>query len=191
MTEKLTAPQVELLILIRDGLVIYSAWRSFEWDYAMNTQVADAPISVDFRRIDRDARDGVASRVWALIDRGLVQDPRATDGESGTATLTPVGGDALAAVLGMSERFPQLTTCRFCGRVLRRSDADEPWTNYGVAGTTSTQCEKAPNPDDGPMPPHEPGTKILTPPGETSELVDPAMLPKPVIPWIPRSTDGA
>jgi hypothetical protein len=84
------------------------------------------------------------------------------------------------------EKFPQLTTCKHCKRILRRNTAEDVWTNYGIAGTTSTECEKAPNPDDGPMPLHEPGTKILTPPDEPTEHVDPATLPAPVIPFIPH-----
>lgn len=94
MAEKLTAPRIELLTLIRDGLVTYSAWRSFGWDYATNAQVVDAPITVDFRRADRCARSGVTSRAWALIGRGFVQDPRAADGERGTAALTGAGSDS-------------------------------------------------------------------------------------------------
>lgn len=64
-----------------------------------------------------------------------------------------------------STPYPQKrSTCRWCGGVIYRDGPNEPWTRNGIAGTTSTQCQDAPNPEDGPMPPHEPGPAVLGPP---------------------------
>ena len=59
----------------------------------------------------------------------------------------------------------QRSTCKWCGRVIQRR-AGDPWESakIGVSGV-DPECHKAPNPDDGPMPGHEPGTAIVNRPG--------------------------
>lgn len=62
--------------------------------------------------------------------------------------------------------FPQRTTCRYCKRVLERDATGAPWTSAKLAGLSGRdpECHAAPNPDDGPMPGHEPGSAILSAP---------------------------
>lgn len=55
-----------------------------------------------------------------------------------------------------------LSLCTHCNYVIRAYDPGGPW---GVAspGGDNTQCDKRPNPNDGPMLPHKPGSIVLNP----------------------------
>lgn len=177
----MSAPQLALLRLIHEGQVAYSAYQQFDWDYGHNRQNPDAPIAVDFRRTDRRSRTCVTARIWALIDKGLVEDPHAAHDETGLAHLTDAGR-ALAAP------YPQLSTCRWCTRPIRREEPGGPWTSPRRAGfAPDPQCPSAPNPEDRPMPRHEPGTADLTPPETASRRPDSPPPPAPRIPRIPWS----
>lgn len=81
------------------------------------------------------------------------------------------------------EMWPQRTLCKYCDDPLSRTGDAEPWLSLG----RNPECESAPNPDDGPMPGHTPGTAIMSPPAwDPSPPIDPAALPKPVVAYIPR-----
>lgn len=54
--------------------------------------------------------------------------------------------------------YPKRSVCEHCGYVIEQAADGAAWT----VGN-GTECDKAPNPDEGPMPGHEPGT-ILHPP---------------------------
>lgn len=55
--------------------------------------------------------------------------------------------------------------CRFCGGVLRRYGPEDPWLVSSLLNQLGNrECPDAPNPDDGPMPGHEPGTPAVTNP---------------------------
>lgn len=58
------------------------------------------------------------------------------------------------------------TSCRWCRKILARYAGSDEWTSAAGPGLTgrSRECASAPNPDDGPMPPHEPGTAIVARP---------------------------
>lgn len=55
--------------------------------------------------------------------------------------------------------YPKRTMCRFGDHTLSQASPDAQWLDaWG-----GWECPDAPNPDDGPMPSHEPGAKILSP----------------------------
>ena len=59
----------------------------------------------------------------------------------------------------MNADYPKRTTCRYCAGPLNQVGPDAEWLDpWG-----GRECAKAPNPEDGPMPPHKPGTAILSP----------------------------
>lgn len=60
---------------------------------------------------------------------------------------------------------PDLSSCRYCGRTIQRHPGTIIWTAalIGVPGR-SYQCQQASNPDDGPMPGHEPRNVVVHPP---------------------------
>lgn len=84
--------------------------------------------------------------------------------------------------------FPKLSTCRWCKKPIILDGPDGRWARPQLAGFGfDPECHQAPNPSDGPTPGHEPGTAVLSPPrDEPAVRVDPATLPPPVIPRIPR-----
>ncbi len=72
-------------------------------------------------------------------------------------------------------------SCLFCENVLQKASPDADWKDpFG-----GTQCGSAPNPEDGPMPYHEPGSPIVRKP-EPAARVFAENPPPPVVPWIPR-----
>lgn len=60
----------------------------------------------------------------------------------------------------------QRSTCRWCKRPIQRMN-DSPnfeWkSNFGLDSkdTGDRECEATPNPDEGPMPGHDPGTAVM------------------------------
>ncbi|MEU6362178.1 hypothetical protein [Streptomyces albidoflavus] len=56
------------------------------------------------------------------------------------------------------DKYPKRSICQHCDDPLQQAAPDGEWTFGG-----GRECAKAPNPDDGPMPSHKPGT-ILHPP---------------------------
>jgi hypothetical protein len=63
----------------------------------------------------------------------------------------------------------QRSTCKWCRAVIERREGG-PWERAQLAGLGyDHQCHEAPNPDDGPMPGHEPGTAIVNRPGYDPE----------------------
>ncbi len=60
---------------------------------------------------------------------------------------------------------PDYSYCRHCGRPIQREPGATAWTAalIGVPGRDH-QCRQAPNPDDGPMPGHEPRDVVVHPP---------------------------
>jgi hypothetical protein len=60
---------------------------------------------------------------------------------------------------------PDYAYCRHCGRPIQREPGATAWTAalIGVPGRDH-QCRQAPNPDDGPMPGHEPRDVVVHPP---------------------------
>ncbi|MGW1436786.1 hypothetical protein ACWD7M_16245 [Streptomyces griseus] len=54
--------------------------------------------------------------------------------------------------------YPKYSTCLHCGDVLTLTAEGARW-----AVANAPECPKAPNPDDGPMPGHEPGTVVHPP----------------------------
>jgi hypothetical protein len=60
----------------------------------------------------------------------------------------------------------QRSTCRWCKRPIQRwnDSLNFPWkSDFGLDNTDAgnPECEVAPNPDDGPMPGHDPGTAVV------------------------------
>jgi hypothetical protein len=56
--------------------------------------------------------------------------------------------------------------CAFCQATLHKDGPDQPWKDpFG-----GDQCEHAPNPDDGPMPGHEPGSPVVARPPEPERV---------------------
>lgn len=57
------------------------------------------------------------------------------------------------------------STCAFCKRTIQQATPGAPWglKKIGTPGYDS-ECPQAPNPDDGPMPSHRPGTPVVTNP---------------------------
>jgi hypothetical protein len=63
----------------------------------------------------------------------------------------------------MSERiYARSMRCQFCGLSLYKYGPDEPWftAKVGTLGDDA-ECAAAPNPGDGPMPGHKPGTPVV------------------------------
>lgn len=58
--------------------------------------------------------------------------------------------------------YPKRSTCQHCGYVIEQAADGAAWTVGSLFGD-SPECPQAPNPDDGPMPGHAPGT-VLHPP---------------------------
>jgi hypothetical protein len=54
----------------------------------------------------------------------------------------------------MPSRPHAYSRCVHCKEIIQQAEAGGPWVQAGLWGDGS-ECEKAPNPDDGPMPPHE------------------------------------
>lgn len=81
----------------------------------------------------------------------------------------------------------QYSRCVHCGRLISRADYNASWTERRPGGVIYTECTKAPNPDDGPMPPHKPGTIVSPPKAQADMPPDSTSLPEPVIPWIPKT----
>jgi hypothetical protein len=59
--------------------------------------------------------------------------------------------------------YPKRSVCVHCDDVIEQAADGAAWTRGNLLGGDSPECPDAPNPDDGPMPGHEPGT-ILHPP---------------------------
>jgi hypothetical protein len=56
--------------------------------------------------------------------------------------------------------YERAMACRWCKQALHRYGPDEPWLVSMLGGIgESADCAECPNPEDGPMPGHEPGTK--------------------------------
>lgn len=132
----------------------------------------------------------------SLRKRGLMNDDRMP-----TQAARDLVGDFRVHGYGFADASPtpaadgdwdpadgvQYSRCVHCGRLISRIDYNASWTERRPGGVVYTECTKAPNPDDGPMPPHEPGT-IGSPPKVQADMPpDPSSLPKPVIPWIPKT----
>lgn len=55
--------------------------------------------------------------------------------------------------------------CKWCGQVLTQFAPDGPFMVGKLAGLGyDRECPSAPNPDEGPMPNHEPGTPVVVNP---------------------------
>lgn len=59
----------------------------------------------------------------------------------------------------MSTDYPKRTMCRYCDHPLSLAGPDAQWLDPW----SGRECADAPNPEDGPMPSHEPGAAILSP----------------------------
>lgn len=61
--------------------------------------------------------------------------------------------------------YQRAASCRFGEHALHRHGPDKPWVVSKRGGLgDDAECPDAPNPEDGPMPGHEPGTKAVTNP---------------------------
>jgi hypothetical protein len=61
--------------------------------------------------------------------------------------------------------YQRAASCRFGEHILHRHGPGEPWVAAQLGGLgDSPECPDAPNPEDGPMPGHEPGTAAVTNP---------------------------
>lgn len=58
--------------------------------------------------------------------------------------------------------YPKRSVCEHCGDVISQATEGAPWTVGGLF-SDNPECPQAPNPDEGPMPGHTPGT-VLHPP---------------------------
>lgn len=56
----------------------------------------------------------------------------------------------------------QRSTCRWCRRPIERASAASEWKSGFFGGGGDRECPDAPNPYDGPMPGHEPGTAVVS-----------------------------
>lgn len=186
----LTAAARELLELASRGQISAMKYRTCGTG-ADGSAVYSEPAWLDFTRTDRRAHNGVSARVLKLIEQGAARIVETEDLGHGEARGTVVLTDAGRALLGDAKRdavrWPQYSTCKHCKSVIRRDSHGATWVASGPAGTTHTQCAKAPNPNDETMPGHEAGTAIVSPPAvEPEPMSDPSALPKPIIPWIPK-----
>lgn len=187
----LTAAARELLELASRGQISAMKHRTCGTG-AGGSAVYSEPAWLDFTRTDRRTRNGVSARVLKLIENGAAEVMQTEDLGHGEARGTVVLTDAGRALLGIAERdsarWPQYSTCKHCKSVIRRDGHGASWVASGPAGTTHTQCPKAPNPNDETMPGHAPGTAIVSPPAvEPEPTSDPSALPSPIIPWIPKT----
>lgn len=77
-------------------------------------------------------------------------------------TIPTVQGPAAPVEPDLSG-YPKRSTCAHCTDVITLASSGERWTVRGRI-SDSRECHLAPNPDEGPMPGHVPGTAILHPP---------------------------
>jgi hypothetical protein len=75
------------------------------------------------------------------------------------SALPTVQGPAPAPPEPDPDGYPKRSVCQHCGDAMELAADGDAWT----VGRNGTECEQAPNPDDGPMPGHAPGV-ILHPP---------------------------
>lgn len=63
---------------------------------------------------------------------------------------------------------PDRSKCRWCKRMIEREPDSQDWTSSKLASVAgrNRECPDAPNPDDGPMPGHEPDGFVIHPPAE-------------------------
>lgn len=71
--------------------------------------------------------------------------------------------------------------CKHGDHILRQDAPDTAW----VDAFDGRECPDAPNPDDGPMPPHEPGSAILSPPAWPEIIAPRTDLEPPTLPYMP------
>lgn len=55
-------------------------------------------------------------------------------------------------------------TCLHCGRIVSQTAPGEKWRDTA----NDTECDEAPNPEEGPMPPHLPVSIVLKPGGNSN-----------------------
>ena len=63
----------------------------------------------------------------------------------------------------MSDRPYAYSRCIHCKELVQQNKEGDLWVRAGLWGDAS-ECEKAPNPDDGPMPLHESNGQIAVRP---------------------------
>lgn len=78
------------------------------------------------------------------------------------SALPVVHGPAPAPPEPDPDGYPKRSLCQHCGDPIELAAEGGEW-GMGTRHGRSTECPQAPNPDDGPMPGHEPGT-VLHPP---------------------------
>lgn len=85
----------------------------------------------------------------------------------------------------MSSPFAR-SMCRFGDHALEQQEEGGPWVSgYGMVYPGVTQeCPDAPNPDEGPMPHHEPGVIAYRDAPRPQEQG--SGWPPPALPYIPR-----
>jgi hypothetical protein len=72
--------------------------------------------------------------------------------------------------------------CKHGDHVLSKAAPDAPWRD----AFDNPECQDAPNPEDGPMPGHEPGSPVLSPPVFDEVTEARTDLPPVSMPFIPR-----
>lgn len=64
------------------------------------------------------------------------------------------------------EGYPKRSICLHCQDPISQEVEDGDWGSPNLLGGANSECHKAPNPDEGPMPGHAPGS-VLHPPKKT------------------------
>lgn len=123
----------------------------------MTVMATDKPMKHQWRKEDEVGRSKTCTRCGMRADRfGIGPDSYTVFTKAGQPSQE--GGKTPECVPAQDEGYPlRCMRCAHCGRSLHKDSPTDPWRDF----SNNPECEIAPNPDDGPMPGHEPGTPVV------------------------------